>query len=669
MKNLKAVIVIWALLFPIFSVFIAKAEKNDPVLIQLNGRSVTLSEFESAYTKNNLTMQVADPKSVEEYLELYINFNLKVLEAIHLGMDTNAVFQRELAGYREQLAKPYLTDQEVTEHLLQEAFERMQYDIRASHILVNVGEHSSPADTLAAWERINQIRQRVLSGESFEKVARETSDDPSARDQASTATRPAMRGNGGDLGYFSVLDMVYPFESTAYNTPVGEVSQPVRTSFGYHLIQVTDRLPAMGRAHVAHIMTIFAPGSDAETQEEARKRSQEIYEKIQAGEDFGELASQFSDDRSSGRRNGEMPPFTSNRMVPEFIKAINDLNNPGQITQPIRTQYGWHIIKLLEKTPPGAFEDVALDLKNRISRDTRSELSQEVVIERLKDEYQFRENLQALQEITRTVDESIFERKWEPAKAAGLNGLLFSFAGQNFTQQDFAAYLGQSQGMRTPEAIDTYVGAMYDNFVKQQILTFENGHLEEKYPEFKAIMKEYHDGILLFELTDKLVWTKAVEDSLGLHAFYEENQQNYLWPDRLDATIYTFADQRLAKRARREIVRADRNGLGYSHVLGKINPGSSLDVTAQRGLFSQDEEDFLGLAEWEAGISKPLEWKGQYIIIQVHDVIPSHPKKLEEIRGILIADYQNHLEKEWVESLREKYDIVVNRELLKELKF
>ena len=668
MKILKAVFLVFFMTIWTIPRVHGNLQGDDPELIRMNGRSVTLSEFESAYRKNNLTMQVADPKSVEEYLELYINFNLKVLEAIHLGMDTNMVFQRELAGYREQLAKPYLTDQEVTDYLLREAYERMQYDIRASHILVNVAEHSSAEDTLAAWNRIMGLRERILSGEPFEKVAREESDDPSARDQTSNANRPAMRGNGGDLGYFTVLDMVYPFETVAYNTPVGEVSFPVRTSFGYHLIMVTDRLPAMGRAHVAHIMSIFPPGSDVEVQEEAKEKSLEIYQKVLAGEDFGELASQFSDDRSSGRRNGEMPPFTSNRMVPEFIKAIHSLDSAGQISTPVRTQYGWHIIKLLDKTPPGSFEDVALDLKNRISRDTRSNLSQEVVINRLREEYNFQENPLALEEIAQVVDESIFERKWEASKATDLKAELFSFADRRFNQQEFINYLVESQGMRTPEAIDTYVGAIYENFVNQQIMEYEDSRLEEKYPEFKAIMKEYHDGILLFELTDQLVWSKAVEDSLGLRAFLEDHQENYFWPDRLDATIYTFADQRLAKRTRREIIRANREELEYSQVIERVNPDSSLDITVRKGTFSKEEE-LINLFEWKPGISKPIEWEGQYVIIDVHEVIPSRPQKLEEIRGLLIADYQNFLEQQWVESLRKKYEITVNRELLKDLNF
>ncbi|MBW6499465.1 MAG: peptidylprolyl isomerase [Bacteroidales bacterium] len=668
MKRHSAVFLLFLFLTGILAPLIAQ-EISDPVLIKLNGRSVTLSEFESAYRKNNLNMQVADPKSVEEYLELYINFNLKVLEAINMGMDTNAVFQRELAGYREQLAKPYLTDQQVTDHLLQEAYERMQYDIRASHILINLGEHASPADTLAAWQRITRIRERIMNGEAFEKMASEESDDPSARDQQATANRPAMRGNGGDLGYFTVLDMVYPFEAAAYNTPVGQVSQPVRSSFGYHLIKVTDRLPALGRAHVAHIMTIFQPGSEAAEQESARQRSQEIYERILAGDDFGEMASQYSEDRSSARRNGEMPPFTSNRMVPEFIKAISQLNEPGDISEPVRTQFGWHIIKLIEKTHPGEFEDVALELKNRIARDSRSQLSQQVVISRLKKEYGFNENPQALSDFFTVVDESIFERKWDPEQAASLQAELFSFAGHKVYQPAFAEYLSRSQAMRTPEAIETYVGAMYESFVNEKILSYEDSQLESKYPEFRAIMKEYHDGILLFELTDKLVWTRAVEDSLGLKEFLAEHQQDYIWPDRLSATIYTFNDKRMASRARREVNRAQRQGLDHIAVLEKLNDTSSLHATARKGTFSAEDEEVIARAQWKTGVGKPFAWNDKFVIVHVHEVLPSQPKKLEEIRGLLIADYQNFLEKQWVEELRSKYRIEVHRQLLQQLRF
>ncbi len=649
----------------------ASSGQNNPdqVMIKINGRTITLSEFESAFRKNNSALQLADQKSVEEYLELFIDFNLKVLEAISLGMDTNPVFISELAGYREQLAKPYLNDQKVSEQLLNEAFDRMQYDIRASHILVNVAEHASPSDTLAAWQRINKIRQRIINGEPFEEVARSESDDPSAADQPATANRPAMRGNGGDLGYFTVLDMVYPFETAAYNTPVGEISQPVRSAFGFHIIKVTDRLPAMGRAHVAHIMTIFNQGTDQAMQENLRIHSQEIYMRLIAGEDFGELASTYSDDRSSGRRNGELPPFTSNRMVPEFIKAISQLNEPGQISPPVKTQYGWHIIRLIEKTKPANFEEAAIDLKSRIARDSRSQLSQKVVIERLKSEYNFKENPNALADFFKVVDASIFEGKWETSAAAALNEPLFWFADQKIMQSEFAKYLNQVQVMRTPEAIETYVGDMYENFASQKILDYENSRLELKYPEFRAIMQEYHDGILLFELTDKLVWTKAVEDTLGQHQFLNEHQQNYIWPNRLDATIYTFNDRPTANMARRDIVRARRQGLDYTHILSKFNSNSPLSVSAQKGVFSVKEQEALKLAKWKKGVGKPFQWKDKVLIVQVQEVLPSRRKNLPEVRGLLIADYQAYLERLWVAGLRQKYQVEVDRSLIQKIRF
>lgn len=641
----------------------------DPVLIKINGRTITLSEFESAYRKNNSALHQPDQKSVEEYLELFIDFNLKVLEAISLGMDTNSVFIRELAGYREQLAKPYLTDQKVTDQLLYEAFDRMQYDIRASHILVSVAEHASPADTLAAWQRIVNIRQRILNGEPFEEVARSESDDPSAADQPSTANRPAMRGNSGDLGYFTVLDMVYPFETAAYNTTVGEISKPVRSAFGYHLIKVTDRLPAMGRAQVAHIMSMFNQGADQAMQENLRIHIQEIYNRLTAGEDFGELASNYSDDRSSGRRNGELPPFTSNRMVPEFIKAISQLNEPGQISTPVRTQYGWHIIRLIEKTPPPGFEEAAVQLKSRIARDSRSQLSQKVVVERLKNEYNFNENHKALAGFLTVVDSSIFDAKWEPSTAANLNDTLFWFADQMITQSEFANYLNQVQVMRTPENIESYIGKMYENFVGMKILDYENSLLEKKHPEFRAIMQEYHDGILLFELTDQLVWSKAVEDTVGQKLFLKENQQNYIWPNRLDATIYTISNRHTAGLVRREIIRARRHGLDHTHISSKFNASSPLTISAQKGVFSVQEQEALKLAKWKKGVGNPFQWKDKFLIVEVHEVLPSRPKYLHEVRGSLIADYQAYLDRKWVGRLRQKYQVEVDRALIQKISF
>ncbi len=502
---------------------------DDPVFIQVEGVEITLSEFEEIYRKSNVESIVADPKTPEEYLEMYIDFRLKVLEAQHQGLDTLESFINELNGYRQQLAQQYLVDNEVTDHLVHEAYERMQYDVRASHILLNLSEHAPPADTLETYERILEIRERALAGESFADLARQYSEDPSARDREATQQQPGRRGNAGDLGYFTVFNMVYPFETAAYNTPKGEISMPTRTSFGYHIVKVTDRLPAMGTAQVAHIMLTTPQGTPEEELQAQEQKIHEIYQMILEGAVFGELAAEFSEDRQSAPNNGIMPSFTSNRMVPQFIKEISNLDEEGQISGPLRTDFGWHIVKLVEKTPPKSFEEAEEELRRRIQRDARSRRSQEVVIERLKQHYDLMLNLPAIDAFYDVIDETVFSGQWDRTRADHLNDELFSFAAISFSQQDFADYIDSKQRRQNPMEIKHFVHKMYHDFVNQEIIHYEDSQLEIKHPAFRNIMQEYHDGILLFEITDQKVWSKATADTTALRSFYDQYVDKFQW--------------------------------------------------------------------------------------------------------------------------------------------
>jgi len=429
---------------------LSAGQNDDPVLIRIEDKEITRSRFADIYRKNNLESMVAEPKEVDEYLDMYINFRLKVLEAVNQGMDTTAAFLEELRGYRDQLARQYLTDNEVTEELVREAWERGQYDLRASHILMNLDPYAPADDTLQVYEQMLKVRQRILDGEPFSEVALEMSDDPSARGREATATQPARRGNEGDLGYFSVFHMVYDFETAAYNTPVGEVSMPFRTNFGYHIVKVSDRLPAMGRARVAHIMLMTPVGMAEDQIREKENQINDLHRRVMEGEDFGELAELYSEDRQSAGRQGEMPAFTSNRMVPQFIQAISKLDNPGDISPPVRTDFGWHIIKLLDQMPPPPFEDVHADLRNRVQRDERSQLSQQVVIKRLKDKYGFTENLQMLSKLYDKVDASIFNGVWDKSKAESLTGTFVTFGDQNIDIQDFVNFWMRNKDDKLP---------------------------------------------------------------------------------------------------------------------------------------------------------------------------------------------------------------------------
>jgi peptidyl-prolyl cis-trans isomerase SurA len=641
-----------------------EGKTGDPVLLKINDREITLSEFEYVYTKNNLNSQIMDPKSINEYLELFVNFNLKVYEALQMGLDTVPAFINELEGYRKQLAQPYLTDQDVSNHLLEEAYQRFQWDVRASHILLRLDKHALPADTVAAWRKAIDIRNKILAGASFEAMAREFSEDPSAQGLPGTANRAPIPGNSGDLNYFSVLDMVYPFETAAFSLKVNEISMPVRTDFGYHLVKVTDRLPAMGRARVAHIMINTVPDFTQEQLQQAEEKIKEIHQKILAGEEFEALAQRFSDDKASGRRGGELPVFTANRMVPEFIKAISLLNDQNVYSNPVKTQYGWHIIKLYEKTLPPT-EEVMADLKNRISRDSRAFLSQQVVIERLKNEYGFTQNDANLEYFIPLVDESVFEGSWQKPANLKNESVLFSFGGQKFTVGDFAKYLSENQGgMRNPESVRGFVGSLYKNFQQEQILEYEERQLAVKYPDFRKIMREYHDGILLFELTDQKVWGKAMADTTGLLNFYSQNLDKYMWDNRFNAVVYTFSSDQTARKGRSFIRKSHKKGVSLDDIIKTLNKDSQLNVSVDKGFFEIGPDTLFEILPRKKGASKVIQYKGNPVVVWVNEYLPAQPKKINEIRGLVIADYQNFLEDQWIKELRVKYPFTLNHDAL-----
>ncbi len=545
---------------------------HDKVLIRIDDREITKTEFLEIYRKNNLESSVADPRDVDEYLEMYVDFRLKVKAAKAQGLDTVSSFVDELQGYRDQLAKNYLVDQEVTEKLIKEAWERSQYDVRASHILITLPEHAAPEDTMAVYEQITELRERILAGEAFGDLARAYSDDPSADDQPAAGNRPPRRGNEGDLGYFTVFDMVYPFETAACNTEPGDVSMPFRTSFGYHIVKVTDRIPAIGQARVAHIMLMTPEGISREELEEKEQLIYELHEKLtEEKAEFEDLASEYSDDRQSAQRGGEMPPFTSNRMVPEFIEVIAEMHEEGEISNPVKSDFGWHVIQLLGKEPPPGFEEAYAGLQNRIQRDQRSQLSQEVVIKRLKEEYRFDKNEEALRALYEVVDESIFQGAWDPETADDMDDVIFSFADKTYTQEDFVQYLDEHQRRRNPSSVPGLLHKYFDQMVEQEILAYEDQNLENKYPDFRNVMQEYYDGILLFEITNQKVWSKATDDTSGLESFFHAHQEQY------------------------------------------------------------DAEE------------------------------------LSEVRGKVIADYQQYLEEKWLNRLRKEYEVWINDELLESI--
>ncbi|PKP04162.1 MAG: hypothetical protein CVU14_00725 [Bacteroidetes bacterium HGW-Bacteroidetes-9] len=640
------------------------AQESDPVILKVAGENISKSEFLNVYQKNNVNGEVLDRKSLEEYMDLYINFRLKVKAAEDQGLDTTKSFIDELAGYRKQLAQPYLIDDEMNKSLLEEAYNRKKEDIRASHLLIKVDRNASPADTLAAFKRVMALRKRIMKGEDFGTLAAEYSDDLSARDRS--IENRNIKGNKGDLGYFTVFDMVYPFETGAYNTKPGEVSMPVRSDFGYHLIKVTDRKPALGRVQVAHILLRIPADATAADSAAVEAKALEAYNKIMAGEDFNRIAEQYSDDKSTASKGGILPWFGANKMIPEFIKEISGMKNINDISKPFSSSFGWHIVKLLDRKEIGTYEDNLNDLKQSLTRNDRAKKSEEALLNRIKNEYNFSQNLKARDAFYKVVTDTIFAGGWNVAQAAGLNKTMFTLGRRSYSQQDFANYLAKNQRKRTKEDISLFVNSMFNSFVNEKCLEYEDSQLESKYPEFRMLVKEYRDGILLFELTDQKIWSKAVKDSTGLEAYYNANKKNYMWDQRLDATIYTFntTSEDILSKARKAI----KKGISDNELLEMINTDSTSVLSIDRRKYQKGDDPMIDEIDWKTGIATETATADKVIMIKVNEVVKPEIKKLNEARGIITADYQNFLEKQWIKDLRAKYPFEVNNEVLSSIK-
>lgn len=654
------------MVFVLFAMGLNAQKTDSKVLLTIGDEKITTKDFLSVYQKNNVEGEVLDKKSIEEYLELFINFKLKVKEAEALGLDTVKSFINELKGYRDQLAKPYFVDEEVNAQLLKEAYDRKKKDLRVSHILVRLDQYAVPADTLAAYNKTLEIRKRIVEGgEDFNAVAEEVSEDPSARDMPARGFQPARKGNRGDIGYFTVFDMVLPFENASYGLHENEVSMPVRTEFGYHLIEVRSIQPALGKVQVAHFFLKMPENATAEDSSKIKVRIDSVYNAIVAGAKWNEIVAELSDDKSSASNGGKLPWFGSNRMVPDFIDGIRTIPDTGMISKPIITTYGWHIIKLLETKPVGSFEDEKADLKQSLSKDKRSDLSKISIIRKIKKEAGYKQMDAAIAAFYTVVDSSVYKRKWDISKAEGLNKKIFTLGDQVHYQQEFAEYISKHQSISSKETIQYFVDKAFDQFVDEKVIEFEDARLEEQYPEFKALVKEYRDGILLFELTDQMVWSKAIKDTTGLKQFYEAHKDNYTWGNRISATLITSAKVADVEKAY-DLVSKGMDAEGLKTVL--VN-GELLDLKIQEKKYSKGENEFVDKVDWEIGTSPVVyDDNGKAGFLIISEKVGPEPKTLSEARGLITADYQNYLEEQWIKELRQKYTVKVNQDVLSEIK-
>ena len=616
---------------------------SQEVLLEIENDKITLDEFSHIFNKNNDNEKI-DKEYLDEYIELFINFKLKVKEAKNLGFDTVATFIDELKGYRKQLAKPYLRDDNFNDELFDEALDRIQFDINANHILININDENNDE----ALNKINDIRREIINGNiSFEDAAVKYSDDKSAKE------------NKGNLGYFTAFMMVYDFETAAYTTDINDISKPVKTKYGYHIIKVNERRKAVGERKVAHIM--FKTGKNAKPDKinDAQNKINKTYDLLKNGDRFAEVAERFSEDRSTAVKGGVLPPFGVGKMVSEFESQAFKLNSPGDFSEPFRTDFGWHIVMLLEDFPVVLNDDLYLKVKTGIERDSRSKLSSEFMAKKLKDQYKLKVYKENFNSLRRAAVKDVQKTTWDGKNALDLDNPLFKIESMIFYQNDFTDYILKNQ--KNNNNFDN----LYLDFLDKSLFVYEESQLENKYPDFKVLLNEYREGILLFDLTNKNVWKKAVEDSLGLIKYFSDNSDSYQWEKRLSASIYTCIDLSTAKKVKSLLYKLNRGSIENSAILEKINKDSPLNLSIESNNFLSGDNKYVDMIDWKKGISKDIVTDdGSYVIINVNEVLPAGNMTLNAVKGKVISDYQKFLDDQWILYLRDKYKYSVNKDLL-----
>ncbi len=648
MKSRSSLLLILIFLLPLLC---RSQDINNKVLMTIGGRPAEAGEFLRMYRKSAGPGKEID---IDSYLNDYITFKLKVADALSEGLDTTRAFREELNGYRNQLAQNYLTDSKTKETLLRNAYERSMIEINAWHILVSLPGEASPADTLKAWEKTCDIRERIINGEPFEQVARSSSDDQS------------VTFNGGNLGYFTVFQMIMPFEDAAYALKKGEISMPVRTPYGYHIIKVTDRRPSRGKILVAHIMKASPPGTAEKDAKMAEDEINNIYKLLQEGASFSELAKKYSDHKESASKGGELNWFGAGEMINDFSEAAFSVPDTGEYTKPVRTIYGWHIIKLLDRKAPGSFEEARPYLESKINQSYLNSISKKSFVEKLKKDYSFRIYQAAYDWFILNTDTLIIQGLKRYDRRTMPKGNLYSFADQHFTCADFAGYIEKRGPMILTDDPAVFIERSIETRVSDHIINVENSLLEKKYPDFRYLMNEFHDGILLFEISGEKVWNRVNDDSLGLHKYYDDNKDNYLTRPGIEATIYSLRSPGGEKKLLAAYKKYSRKKDTEMRLVEKFNSTDSL-LTVTKGTWLTGDDPEIDSIDWKQGY-QVMSRNGIPSVIVIDKVIEPVPKSFDEIEGEMMTGYQEYLESEWIRQLKTEYTVKIDSLVLKEVK-
>jgi peptidyl-prolyl cis-trans isomerase SurA len=633
----------------LFSLILANTQNPNETLFTVNGHPVTVSEFQYIYGKNNGKEADYSKKSIDEYLELYKKFKLKVEKAKKLRLDTLPELKEELKMYTQQVSNSYIMDKEVTEQLIREIYERQKKDISVKHVFIQMPANPTPADTLAAYTRVMKAYEELTKGVPFGKVVSDNSDDRSNLDYS------------GDLGYVTAMlpDGFYEVESALYNLRVGDISRPVRSTSGYHILRVDDIRPARREMEIAQIL-IKKPAEKA--------LLDQITSEIKSGADFRMLVQKYSADENTKSKDGYIGFVGINQFEKEFEDAIFNLAKDGDISNPIESRIGYHFIRRISHKEELPYSQAKEKIKALIESDGRYQYARSKVIDRIKTTNNFTVFQNNLEKFIAALPADFTSFSWEVSPTLP-DIEIFSLGKQLYKSKDFALYLKSNTEERliypngTPPA--QVIPGLFKSYVNEKVIEFEQKHLAEMYPEFKNLMREYEEGILLFEITRQSVWDKASSDTLGLKKYYDKNKANYKWNERALINEYT------VKSVDENIVKSIYDFSGKNPIektIKKFNKKQKL-ISYQKEYLEKESDEMKNLS-WKAGFLTPFSInkdQGAATWKKIEMIQAPTTKTLDEARGYVIADYQDHLEKEWIAELEKEFKVEIDESVLDKL--
>ncbi|GGE07425.1 peptidylprolyl isomerase [Psychroflexus salis] len=637
----------FALLIFSLSLF-AQDSFEEGVVMKVNNRKVYSSEFKNVYTKNASILDEEDKMTVDDYFELFKNYQLKLEAALDQKLDQDSIFLKEYKKYYKQLADNYIANGKVTEQMIEETYQRLVNEVKARHILINASDNATDEEKAKALETAKEIKLKLQNGADFEALAQEYSDDPSAKT------------NGGNIGWFKAFKMVYPFENAAYNLNVGEISDPVKTRFGYHIIQKTDERKSTGKLQVAHIMVRMQQSDTLKTPEQ---HINEIYKKLNNGSDFKDLAKQFSQDENTAENGGIMPVFElGNLNSPVFEEKAFALQQDGAVSEPFQTRFGWHIVKRISTEALDSFEEQREFLKKRIKTSERSKLLNNRIQENIEQLYSVSKNNEAVSYIVYIATEDILKSQWQlPEDEQIPNNIFLQIEDESHSWLDLAKYVEKQQrAAKTNASKKAIVQDLANQFVYGKLVEYHKKRLPEIDQEFALTIQEYKNGLLLYEVMERTIWNPAKNDSIALKEYYKANKDEFKSKETIELEIASFSKKKEARKFLKKVSDTEDFSLKANEIEDVIF--QEKDVKA---VHSPAISDKLKLNN---GVSKIYKHNGQFVIYNIFSVNPVRQLDYDEVKGRVISSYQNQLEAQWLEGLLTKFELEVNQKELNRLR-